>query len=395
MRIEKLSFHNHVTGWQLTEMEFDSINLLVGVSGVGKTKTLDIIKHLKGIIFGTIINNSRFLHSADGIDLNGVSWDITFSTSSSSKYRWHGKYNTEDDRIRINDYGSKYLDLESRDPEIEIEELYLNGELITSRKDGDIKFGDLTMPKLSRRKSLIEIFCSEDKIVPVINSWLLVANSQAEASDRWLYSSTVDEIDGLSLSDIRNKQIPLIAKIGLLYFNFREVFDSIKSDFLEVFPQIENLTISITNIVTQSSNEITKNYHLTIIFKEIGVDQWIKQSSISMGMLKTIAHITEIYLLAEGSILLIDEFENSLGVNCMDVVSELLNKRQDIQFILTSHHPYIINKIPMKYWKVITRKGSLVTAHKATDYEELSGSKHQAFTQLINLSDYTTGIQAG
>jgi hypothetical protein len=376
-------------------MEFDSINLLVGVSGVGKTKILEIIKHLKGIIFGTIIDSSRFLHSDDGIDLNGVRWDITFSISPSSKYRWHGKYNTEDDRIRTNAYGSKYLDLESQEPEIEIEELYLNGELITCRKDGGIKFGDLPMPKLSRRKSLIEIFRSEDKIVPVISSWLLVANSQTEASDRWSYSSTVDKIDELSLSDIRNKQIPLIAKVGLLYHNCHEVFDSIKSDFLEVFPQIENLSISISNIVTQSSSEITQNYHLTIILKEIGVDQWIKQSNISMGMLKTLAHITEIYLLAEGSILLIDEFENSLGVNCIDVVSELLNQRQDIQFVLTSHHPYIINKIPMKHWKIITRKGSLVTAHKATDYEELSGSKHQAFTQLINLSDYTTGIQAG
>lgn len=394
MRIEKLSFHNHVTGWQLTEMEFDSINLLVGVSGVGKTKILEIIRHLKAIIFGTI-NNSRFLNSNDETDLNGVGWDITFSISSSSKYRWHGKYNTINDRIRTNAHGSKYLDLEDQDPEIEIEELYLNGEFITGRKNGDIKFENLDMPKLSRRKSLIEIFCSEEKIIPIINSWLLIANSQAEVGNRLLYGSTVDKIDGLSLSDIRNMQIPLIAKIGLLDQNCRQVFDSIKSDFLEVFPQIENLSISINNIVFHSPNEISQNYHLTIILKEIGVDQWITQSNVSMGMLKTLAHITEIHLLAEGSILLIDEFENSLGVNCIDVVSELLNKRQDIQFILTSHHPYIINKIPMKHWKIITRKGSLVTAHKATDYEELSGSKHQAFTQLINLSDYTTGIQAG
>ncbi len=395
MRIEKLSFHNHVTGWQLTEMEFDSINLLVGVSGVGKTKILEIIKHLKGIIFGTIIDRSRFLHSDDGIDLNGVKWDITFSISPSSKYRWHGKYNTKDDRIRTNAYGSKYLDLESQEPEIEIEELYLNGELITCRKDGDIKFENLDMPKLSRRKSLIEIFCSEEKIVPVINNWLLVANSQTEAPNRWLYGSTVDEINGLSLSDIRNKQIPLIAKIGLLYRNYHQMFDSIKSDFLDVFPQIENMSVSISGTVTSSPNGITQNHHLTIILKEIGVDQWITQSNISMGMLKTLAHITEIYLLAEGSVLLIDEFENSLGVNCIDLVSELLNKRQDIQFILTSHHPYIINKIPMKHWKIITRKGSLVTAHKATDYEELSGSKHKAFTQLINLPDYAAGIQVG
>jgi predicted ATP-dependent endonuclease of OLD family len=114
-----------------------------------------------------------------------------------------------------------------------------------------------------------------------------------------------------------------------------------------------------------------------------------------MGLLKTLAHITEIHLLAEGSILLIDEFENSLGVNCIDVVTELLNDRKDIQFIITSHHPYIINKIPMQHWKIITRKGSVVTATNATDYEELSGSRHKVFTQLINLPEYTEGIQVG
>jgi ABC-type sugar transport system ATPase subunit len=43
MRIEKLSYHNHVTGWQLAPVEFGSVNLLVGVSGVGKTRILEVI----------------------------------------------------------------------------------------------------------------------------------------------------------------------------------------------------------------------------------------------------------------------------------------------------------------------------------------------------------------
>ncbi len=37
----------------------------------------------------------------------------------------------------------------------------------------------------------------------------------------------------------------------------------------------------------------------------------------------------------------------------------------------------------MQYWKIITRRGSLVTATNATDYEELSGSRHKI--QLLNL----------
>lgn len=38
------------------------------------------------------------------------------------------------------------------------------------------------------------------------------------------------------------------------------------------------------------------------------------------------------------------EFENGLGVNCIDVLAEiLLSERKDLQFIITSHHPKIIN----------------------------------------------------
>jgi recombinational DNA repair ATPase RecF len=47
MRIEKLYYRNHVTGWELATMEFGDVNLLVGVSGVGKTKILEVIRSLR------------------------------------------------------------------------------------------------------------------------------------------------------------------------------------------------------------------------------------------------------------------------------------------------------------------------------------------------------------
>ena len=45
----------------------------------------------------------------------------------------------------------------------------------------------------------------------------------------------------------------------------------------------------------------------------------------------------------DGSVILIDEFENSLGVNCLDEITEdVVKESRRLQFILTSHHPYII-----------------------------------------------------
>jgi predicted ATPase len=388
MRIEKLSYHNHVTGWQLAPVEFGSVNLLVGVSGVGKTRILEVIRSLKQIVFETPWRNQS---------LNGVEWDITFFTAPDLNYQWRGKFKIINNYKRIVDESveNKYLQIEQNELTLDVEELYLNGCCITSRNDGIIKFEEQTMPKLSPSESLITIFQSEDKIIPIINGLRLIIDSQTQQRQKRSLGSSVlnKKTEELSLSIIGNANSTLADRLRLLKINYREVFDKIKADFIEIFPQVENFRISTQQLRYQLTNKPLPVFSLEL--KEIGVDRWITQSNLSMGMLKTLAHITEIYLLAEGSILLIDEFENSLGVNCIDVVTELLNDRKDIQFIFTSHHPYIINKIPMQYWKIITRKGSLVTATNATDYEELSGSRHKVFTQLLNLPAYTEGIQVG
>jgi hypothetical protein len=386
MRIEELSYHNHVTGWQLAPVEFGSVNLLVGVSGVGKTRILEVIRSLKKIAFGTPWHNEF---------LSGVEWDITFSTDPDWNYRWSGKFSIVNNRdYTIDESGEKtYSRIDRNEPELESEELYLNDECVAHRKDGIVKFGSQTMPKLSLSDSVIKIFQSEDKITPIIKGLLLIIDSQTQNSTKWVGSSMPSQIEGLSLSDIRNVNGTLVDRLGLLQINAQEIFNRIKSDFIEIFPQVDNFRILTEHTRFEWSEKVSPVFSLEL--KEIGVDGWITQSNLSMGMLKTLAHITEIYLLAEGSILLIDEFENSLGVNCIDVVTDLLNERKDLQFIFTSHHPYIINKIPMQYWKIITRKGSLVTAMNATDYEELSGSRHKVFTQLLNLPAYTEGIQVG
>jgi predicted ATPase len=111
-------------------------------------------------------------------------------------------------------------------------------------------------------------------------------------------------------------------------------------------------------------------------------------------MLLTLAHIFEMALAPPGSVIIIDEFENSLGVNCMSDLARLISKRADCQMILTSHHPYIINNIPVDAWKLVTRKGGHVRVTSAQDIPEMqSASRLEAFTRLINLPQFEEGIQ--
>jgi hypothetical protein len=58
------------------------------------------------------------------------------------------------------------------------------------------------MPKLPPAESLITIFRSEDKIVPIINGLLLIIDSQVQQQERWLVSLSPRKIESLSLEDI-------------------------------------------------------------------------------------------------------------------------------------------------------------------------------------------------
>jgi Predicted ATPase len=101
-------------------------------------------------------------------------------------------------------------------------------------------------------------------------------------------------------------------------------------------------------------------------------------------MLKTIYYIVELFTMSEDSLVLIDEFENGLGVNCIDLLSELmLTERNDLQFIITSHHPKIINAIDKDKWRIIDRDGCVVKNSESITYG-IGNSQHDAYFNLIN-----------
>ena len=55
--------------------------------------------------------------------------------------------------------------------------------------------------------------------------------------------------------------------------------------------------------------------------KKENVKLVLNQDDISSGMLKTFWYLVEIYLSPRNSLILIDKFENSLGVNCLDSIT--------------------------------------------------------------------------
>ena len=373
MRIKKVAFWDNELEWRFEPIYFSNLALLVGISGVGRTQILKGILGLREI--------------ANGASLNGLAWDITFSTVKNVEYRWQGEFETKKNFSMI----SNEIEEEINKFRIVREHLFKEENVIIERTRNDIIFKGNKTPKLSPFQSVVKILNQEEDIAPVQQGFNKIIYSDNSRSSNGIYAIPIRVLsiikDNIALEDIQASNLPILLKLALIARHYSEIFNKIKSKFIEIFHQVEDVKIEA---IENNENPSFPNFPIQI--KETGINDWIFQNNISSGMLKTLILISEMYLSPEGTVILIDEFENSLGVNCIDVVTDLLWENRNIQFILTSHHPYIINNISMEYWKIVTRKGGVVTVTDAKDLN-LGKSRHQAFTQLINLEEYNEGIK--
>jgi hypothetical protein len=341
---------------------------LVGVSGAGKTQILRGIIDLKNI--------------ANGKSINGLEWKIKFSTVNGNEFIWEGSFDTidETDELIFDDKD------ENEKPSLLREKLTSKNDVLIERNQKEIKFANQSMPKLSSHQSMIYILKEENVIKEAYDALNKIEYRDHTRNGLNVYRISDKPLHFLTskyktLENILNIDEDIVTKLYLTYFHNLDVFDKIRSKLIDVFQQIEDIKIEILD-----RNDLPKSVFIPYIFiREKFVPKWIREDRISSGMLRTLIHISEIYLSNPGTVILIDEFENSLGINCIDILTDdLIHENKTLQFIATSHHPYIINNIPYEYWKIVTRKGGHINIRNASDYS-LGKSKQEAFLQLTKI----------
>lgn len=368
MKLKRITVINHLTGWNVKDLFFDDyLTLLVGASGVGKTLILRVIKNISNI--------------ANGSSTNGFEWDVTFEDNGNT-YQWTGKFATTD-----ND--SNYFKRDMQEYPIICESLRRGDHLIIQRENDQIMLNDQQTVKLDTSKSAIALLKEEDEIKPVFNAFhqifeLKNYNDGIRISP--FLSKKRDEIK--ELNEIHNSlYLSPIEKLFILRRQRLPQFEKIKDLFIDIFTNIEDIDFSLEQLFDDTMYPVLK-------IKERGVNTWIMQNNISSGMFRTLSQITFLVLAQDGDIILIDEFENGLGVNCIDqLANQILDADQNIQVIITSHHPYIINSIPFEKWKVVTRNRCDLKVLTAEDLKIGKHSKHDAFMQLIQTNAYRRGVK--
>lgn len=376
MKLKSIKYNNNEQEWGFEKVDFFDLTLLVGVSGVGKTQILRSIYALKKI--------------AKGSNENGVKWEVEFETLKGNTYHWKGEFENLKSQDEFSDLiGS---DKEAIKPKIIFEEIILNKTTIIERNQDKFIFNGNEMPKLISTESAINILKEEELISDLYDNFKLIIyrdHTQKEGVRFSRFSIEKLKKKYTNFQEIKESDLETFDKLGLVYDIEKPVFEEIKSRFIDVFPQVEDIKVEPIK-----DNELSNFiFEATIIqIKEIGVQKWIPHNRMSSGMLRTLLHIAEMYLWNEGTLILIDEFENSLGLNCIDVLTEdLIYDDNNIQFIATSHHPYIINKIPFDYWKIVTRKGGTIKTFDAKEFD-MGNSHHDRFMSLINHPFYKQGI---
>lgn len=365
MKIKKLTFINHKTGWNIKDAQFANTTLLVGASGVGKTK---ILRALRALYYVTLGNSFK-----------GIEWKISFSQDGKD-YLWEGEFGLDGIPNPLTFIGEEMYPIVK-------ERLVEDGTILIQRDSAGLLYRGEETVRLDKYRSAIDLLKEEEGLGSVVEAFRQVYELE-DASRIMLPFETSDAIftKPQTLDDIkiRRKDSPM-HNLYLLKKNCLGEFKTISETFMSIFPLVEDIDFTVEY---HDGNNVIPNLHI----KEKGVRAPISYSNISSGMRKTLSQITALTLAKDGDVILIDEFENGLGVNCIDLLADLVRDPDaDVQMIITSHHPYIINTIPTSQWKVVTRNGSDVSIHNASELNIGTHSHHDAFMQLLQTNAYKTG----
>jgi predicted ATPase len=372
MRIKSLYFKNAYQGWEVKPIEFQNLNLLVGLSGAGKSQIINALWLLRGV-------------AVSGNLMNHVEWVLTFSIDEKD-CEWKGSFSS------VN-FETNY--------KITAESISVStGQRIERQQGGLIHIVDAEGQSQTTTKAttpeglLFQIYSNYDFIEEIVQHFKMMnvrdhTQSQANVNTdfyrlRFRYDGRRVDRD-LDLQALQNSNYNIAERLMIAFVKRKSshlsVYNDIVSEIKTIFPVIEDWWVEAQ--VSRNNEEWNIAYKIRVKGKKT----FIQHRNISSGMLRTFNIITDIYLSNPQTVFLLDEFENSLGHNCLPNLEELIVEHSaESQFIMTSHHPDIINLIPKENWIVIERENGAIT-NKSANSLDFADSSHEAYLILLNHFD--------
>ncbi|WP_303841055.1 AAA family ATPase [Selenomonas ruminantium] len=375
MYINWIEYESKTSGQKINHVEFNRLNLLVGASAAGKTSILRVIsKFIMAISLGHSIKEQCKFKICFSVA------DRRFDVPALKDYLWEIE-TKEEDVLSAEDTSACPILREK------LQELS-SGNIIIDRQEAKIYIaGYENIPQISKTQSTIFIFRENNPFNIIVDdmrssltlynqnsAFYSVSHKMLEQLKRIIQDAN-DNGQPLRWHYVTQSKFPVSLFIYIVKNTNRSKFDAFLEDLQDIFPEIEDVHLN------QYSSD-NGDYYLSI--KQKG--HMILQPDISSGVMRTIYILACIHFCEPSSVIMFDELENSLGVNCLDeMVERIIQKsaKKQMQFLLTSHHPYIINQLPTNSWLVISQKDGIIDSKKASDLG-LGKMKQDNFFDLIN-----------
>lgn len=356
--------------WQFAAVKLNRINLLVGATGSGKTRFLNFLFNVGRFAVGAATVSAARWEIVIGHEELNITWK--FESAGEVNNVLGGKPQVVTEQILI----------QEKDEETNV---------VVDRTAEHFKFLGNDLPKIAPEQSAITLLKAEDVIQPIYQVFLkMIKRSFSEATQNQYAAYSVvthhlrEKMKPGNVPTELTYDIGLSVKLLMLRECLRDKYDRLIAAYRAVFPFIENCEISSA---TKFGLDITASGEVPVFaIKERDVPTLIPLHELSSGMIKVLLIMTDIITLQHGHTYLIDEYENSLGVNAIDFLPAFLeDNAADSQFLITTHHPCLINNMPIRNWCLFRRTGSDVTIIPGEQLAEKFGkSKQQAFIQLLN-----------
>ncbi len=327
--------------WRLSKASFKDTNLIVGRNASGKTRTLNIVKGL-----AELLSMRQQLHFLSG-DYDAVFEDDEKQITYTLKYE-DGKVIEE--RVMINDETMLTRSQEG------------SGNIRAVEIGRDIRFQVSVneVAILAKRDALQHPFL--EPLVEWGKSLIYFDFGTALGKDMFQLlgeKESVDKIDDQML--LRTNNVSMIFRKGRHKFG-NEFVDGIKRDMKALDYQIKTIGIGAPTSVTFTG---LQEPAVGLFVEEEELKTRIDQASISRGMFRALSVIILVsYILRAktSQCILIDDIGEGLDYERSSSLVKLLikkAKKSNIQLSMATNDRFIMNSVPLEYWSVLYRRGSI------------------------------------
>lgn len=388
--IEYSEFENENFGWVLEEFSLIDVNLIVGKNSAGKSRLLRLISGLARLIDGTVTPANLKSCKYKAIFLDEIVGEKTnFVSSDKIVYEvdiFNGKVRKE-----VFSIGDKIkLDRSENTGKMFYEEM---------KQFVKVHVPEFSLALTSRRDAI------QHKYLEGIHAWSTTlryfqfANSAIQEQ-----ATAMQKNQKKSINASAEQNIHLQLKAGKDRFN-RDLISSVCSDMRRVGYEITDfglMPLEATGLILAPVLFATAPDIQTIYVIESGINKKLSQHEMSSGMFRALLTLIQINLFKlekkRGCILIDDVGEGLDFDRATKLISIVIEKAEAgfSQLIMTTNDRFVMNKVPLKYWSVMSREAGNVKMYtprnskdKFDEFEEIGFNNFDFFAKNY----FSTGVR--